>query len=155
MANTVPQTALPQTGANDSIATILYTIEGIINQALAHHISHISAYCILEPKDHGANQHKYELKAKIPSKLEAILERRISGEEWLAVQRLRSFMNYATSSDFDWEKYEMFEMMSDHFSRVYDYVLGVANLARVATQSLIYYRPKSQRGGEGFETSKA
>jgi len=153
MASTTPRPASPQTGPNDSIVTILYTIEGILKRATNHYLD--PAYCGQEPKGHGIGQHKDELKA-IPSRLEAILNSGISDDEWLAIIReLGKIVKYATAEKFDLENQKWFKMLTDDVEEIYKRVLRIDDANRTATRPPIYYEQKSQSGGEGFETSKA
>lgn len=153
MVSATPQPALPQTGANDSIFTIFQLIEGIINRASAHYVSQYpSLYCGQEPRGHGTNQHKEELKAGIPSRLEDILGSGISDDDWLAMQELRKVVIYATADKFDWENKKMFDMLRDNFKEIYDNVLKMINPKKTPARP-IYYRPEIQGRGQGLESS--
>ena len=150
MRSATNQPASAQTGTNDLIVAISYSIERIIYQALAHYSP---VNCSQEPKGHEINQHKADLKAEIPSRLEYILEtRKISDDEWLAVQKLQDFLRYATADKFNWGYPKMFEMMSDDFAKLHAYVLEIHNPNGTAARP-IYYRPESQGGEEGRESS--
>lgn len=155
MASATPQAALPQTCANDSVATILYTIEGIINRASNHYVSQDpSVYCGQKPIGHEINQHKEELKA-VPSKLENILNSGISDDDWLAMQKLRDILRYAITDKFDWANRRMFDMLSDDFKGIYEHVLRITKPDKAAARPPVYYKPKRNSGGEGLQSSSA
>ena len=155
MVTTNPQPASPQIGTNESIVTLLYTIEGIINRASNHYVSQDdSVYCGQKPKGHGIVQHKDELKP-VPKRLEEILQvQNISGDEWLAMQNLIKILRYATADKFDWGIQKWFDMLKADFKEIYDRVLNAPKLDRTAAPPPVYPRPKGKSGGEGLETSK-
>ncbi len=147
----IQRTASAPTVTNYSIVNVLSDIRGIIDQALAHHVS---VYCSQEPEGHAINQHKADLSVKIPGRLEDILgTRNISDGEWLAVRKLQDFIGYATVLGCNWEDIDMFEMMSGHFTRVHKYVSDITKHDDQAARPIYYDKPEGQSRGHDMESS--
>ena len=95
MVSTATQPARAQASATESLVTVSYAIDGILDRASDHYMP--PAYCGHEPKDHKIDQHKAEF-MEIPSMLEAILRKpNISDNDRRVVSGLMNFAQCYTT----------------------------------------------------------
>ena len=98
------------------VQNILDILNGEITDVLAYYYL---KECGINTADYKPNSHRDKLKKQTLGQLEPILNsQKISNEALIAARKLKDFLAYATSSNFQWDNAVLFEMMSDHYERV-------------------------------------